>query len=191
MSDQTKDEIIKGHEYDGILELDNPLPKWWLFIFYTTIIFAIGYWSYYQFLGGPTLQQELAAELESIQAMKATHSKPKSSGGGQNLDIEALLANNNVLTNGKAAYEQTCAACHGQNGEGIIGPNLTDKYWLHSKGDYPGILAALEEGFPEKGMPAWKDIIPQESHTPIVIYVMSLAGTQPANPKEPQGELIE
>ena len=95
------------------------------------------------------------------------------------------------LETGKGHYAAKCAACHGQNGEGLIGPNLTDKYWIHSKGKAPGLLAAIRKGFPAKGMPPWEALIPKEDHVALAAYVYSLQGTNPEGGKEPQGELIE
>ena len=104
---------------------------------------------------------------------------------------KALLANPDQMKLGKAGYERVCATCHGKQGEGLIGPNLTDAYWIYSKGEFDSILVALREGFPAKGMPPWKDIIPKNEHGPIAAYTLSLQGTNPPNAKPPQGEEVK
>ncbi len=182
------DKLIEGHEYDGIQELDNPLPKWWLMTFYATIVFAIGYFAYYQIFDGPTSQEELNADLAEIQSNQPEVSTSTDS---SEIDVQALLANSDAMKIGEEAFGQFCIACHGQKGEGTIGPNLTDKYWMHSKGDLTGILVAIRDGFPQKGMPPWGQVIPPEKHAPLAAYVISLKGTNPPNAKAPQGNPIE
>jgi cytochrome c oxidase cbb3-type subunit III len=183
-------ELIEGHEYDGIKELDHPLPRWWLNLFYATIIFSVGYVGYYEFLGGPTHQQQLDRAMQKI-TKNQNLANLKAEQENSNIDVQSLLNDKDVLAVGEQAYLQTCAACHSAKGEGLIGPNLTDKYWLHSKGDFQGILTSILKGFPEKGMPPWEAIIPKEKHAPLAAYVISLQGTNPPNAKAPQGELVE
>jgi cytochrome c oxidase cbb3-type subunit 3 len=193
MSDSNKPtgEIIEGHEYDGIQELDHPLPKWWLNLFYATIVFAVGYYAYYEFLGGPSHEEQYKNSLQKILAKKENQLPGEEIKVVTDEDLQALLKDPEALAVGKAAYESKCAACHVNDGGGLIGPNLTDKYWIHSSGDYDGILQAILTGFPDKGMPPWGELIPKEQHPSLVAYVISLQGTEPANPKEPQGELVE
>lgn len=183
-------EIIEGHEYDGIKELDHPLPRWWVNLFYATIVFGILYVAYFEFLGGPTHQEQLNSAMAkiSVKREKADMTNAQANAG---IDVKALLNDPSALAIGAEAYQQVCAACHAAKGEGLIGPNLTDKYWLHSKGDFQGILTAILKGFPEKGMPPWEAIVAKEKHAPLAAYVLSLQGTNPPNPKSPQGELIE
>ncbi len=188
MSDEYKDEIIEGHDYDGIQELNNPLPKWWLFIFYASIAFSIPYFAYYEMFGGPTLSEQHETKMAKINAKRAEADKKFDAG---KVDLAALLADSGALEQGKKVYGQYCAACHGANGEGVVGPNLADKYWIHSKGEAEGILTAIREGFQTKGMPPWKDIVSAEDQPKLTAYVISLQGTNPANAKEPQGELVE
>lgn len=186
----TPDEkIIEGHEYDGIKELDNPLPKWWVYLFYATIVYGVCYFTYYEFLGGPSHKEQYEAAMAKIEK-KALANKPDDLDFVE-VDPETLINDSEALKVGAASYTQVCAACHGNKGEGIIGPNLTDKYWIHSKGDGQGILVAIREGFPDKGMPAWKDIVAKEKHAPLAAFVLNLQGTDPPNAKDPQGELIE
>jgi len=191
MSDDSKPngQIIEGHEYDGIQELDHPLPKWWVYLFYTTIVFAVVYWSYYELLGGPSHKEQYKTAMAKIESLAKNNATPEVN--FDEVDPVALMADSDAMKVGAAAFSQVCTACHGQNGEGGIGPNLTDSFWIHSKGGFKGILTALLEGFPAKGMPPWKDVIAQEKHAPLAAYVMSLKGSKPSNAKEPQGELVD
>lgn len=185
---QEEGQIIEDHEYDGIKELNNPLPSWWLTIFYVTIVFSFFYFFYYEVFNGPSHEEELQAAMDHYASVKQEKMEELSN---VEVDIQAILQDEAKLNEGKVTYIQTCAACHGEQGQGGIGPNLTDKYWIHSKGDYDGVMIALKQGFPAKGMPPWKDVIPIEKHALVVAYVLSLQGSTPENAKEPQGELNE
>lgn len=182
--------IIEGHSYDGIQELDNPLPKWWLATFYITIVFGVGYYAYYEIMGGPSHDEQLNAQMAKIEQLQEQHQAKQQKAAGE-IDLATFLQQSEVMDKGKEHFVAKCAACHGQNGEGLIGPNLTDKYWIHSKGKAKGLLAAIRQGFPEKGMPPWDALIPKEDHVALAAYVYSLQGTNPEGGKEPQGELIE
>jgi len=184
------DEVIQGHEYDGIEELNNPLPKWWLATFYGTIIFAVLYWGYYEIGPGPSHDETLARKMKAIETRYA-QADAAAQADAENIDVAALTSDPAVIESGKAKFIETCAVCHGQNGEGIIGPNLTDKYWIHSKGELLSIVEAIREGFPEKGMPPWGALIEPELQRNIAAYVTTLQGTNPPNAKEPQGDLVE
>jgi len=188
MSTKDRDQIIEGHDYDGIQELNNPLPKWWLATFYGTIVFALIYWGYFELFGGSSQDERLAAAMQNIEARKAAAVVEYDD---SNIDLDALLADAGSLATGKDQYDAVCTACHGPLGEGLIGPNLTDKYWIHGVGDVQHILDSFRVGYPEKGMPPWGHVIPREKHALLAAYVISLRGTSPPNPKEPQGELVE
>ena len=186
---QEFDVEIEGHEYDGIKEFNNPLPKWWLATFYGTIIFSIFYWGYYEVLGGPSHDEKLAARLEKVQ--QAQDVAAAEFAAQENIDLDALLGDEAALAVGKEHFDKTCVTCHGENGEGSVGPNLTDSYWIHSQGDIAGILYSIRTGFPEKGMPPWGPVIPREDHAKLAAYVITLQGTEPPNPKAPEGQLVE
>jgi len=190
MSKRRYDRPIAGHEYDGIQELNNPLPRWWLVTFFGTIIFAVVYFGYFQLGNAPSQDERLAKAMARIEGHKeeATTAVHEAT---ETVDVEALEHDPKVLATGKAQFDTKCMPCHGGHGEGTIGPNLTDDYWIHSKGDLDGILASFRNGFPDKGMPPWNDLIPADEQVPLAIYVMSLRGTNPPNAKEPQGELVK
>ena len=182
------DKPIEGHEYDGIEELNNPLPRWWLATFYGTIIFSVIYFGYFYLFGGPSQAERLAAKMAQVTELQEAAAAAFAAEEG--VDLDAVLADPAALEVGKAQFKKTCVPCHGEFGEGIVGPNLTDDYWIHSKGDVQGILYSIRTGFPEKGMPPWGQIIPREEHVPVAAYVLTLRGTHPPNAKEPQGEYV-
>jgi cytochrome c oxidase cbb3-type subunit 3 len=188
MSKNDRDQLIEGHDYDGIQELNNPLPRWWLATFYGTIVFAFLYWGYFELFGGPSHDERLAAAMETIQAKQAAAVVTYDD---SSVDLEALLADPASLALGKEQYDAVCVACHGTAGEGLIGPNLTDRYWIHGDGDLGHILDSFRIGYPDKGMPPWGNVIPADKHALLAAYVISLQGTDPPNPKAPQGELVE
>ena len=184
------EKLIEGHEYDGIKELDNPLPDWWLWLFLFTIIFGFLYWIHYSLGGGGLSSDESLAK--GMQEIKATQvASEKKIEAKTDLSLQGILASQEMLEKGKKAYMQYCTSCHGDYGQGVIGPNLTDEYWLHSKGQFEDIELAINQGFPDKGMPAWKDIIPAAEKPMIAAFVTTLKGTKPSNPKGPQGVKVE
>ncbi|MBF0491337.1 MAG: c-type cytochrome [Deltaproteobacteria bacterium] len=184
-----EDKLLLDHEYDGIKELDNPLPRWWLAGFYLAIIFAIFYMNYYFLGNGRTLKEEFdRAKAENN--LKILASRPKE-GPIDEKKLEALLADTKQVAQGKAVFEKNCSPCHGAQGQGIIGPNLTDEYWIHGKGKLSDILKVVSEGVKEKGMPTWGAILKPDELNQVVVYVKSLKGSNPANPKAPQGEKVE
>lgn len=184
MSDE-KDKIIPNHEYDGIQEQDNPLPRWWLMTFYGTIIFAIGYFGYYQLGTGPG--QELSfneeyATLKYEQALKNKSEEPDEK------SLAALLGDRGHRDLGAQVFEKRCISCHGPEGGGGIGPNLTDNFWINKKGTLEDIYHIIKVGVPEKGMPPWGGMLPPAEITDVTIFVKSLKGKSPANAKAPQGQ---
>ena len=189
MSDiKNDDKLMLDHEYDGIKELDNPLPGWWLATFYITIVFAVVYFIYYEFAGGPTLDQELSSDLNKIESVQQKAVETMGTKSEEN--YIALLDNKEVLEQGKAEFLTKCIACHGAQGQGIIGPNLTDEYWIHGDGDISSILQTINEGVVEKGMPPWKGVIAPELMENVAVYVFSIRGSNPPGAKPPQGEKV-
>ena len=186
---KSENEKLLDHEYDGIRELDNPLPGWWLATFYITIIFAVIYFFYYQFFGGPTLDQELEAKMKSITSAREVALVTKEEKSEES--FRALISDSDVLNNGKTEYIAKCVACHGNNAQGIIGPNLTDDYWINGDGTITSIIKLVNEGVPEKGMPPWKGQINPKLIEEISVYIYSLHGSNPEGAKPPQGSKVE
>ena len=180
--EQTETPQLTDHVYDGIEEYDNPLPNWWMVTFIATAIFAFIYYIHYTFGGGPTLADELAAEMKALPQV-ATASWNDS-------DVEKKMAALGGGDLGKAVFAGKCASCHGPDGQGLIGPNLTDKVWIHGKGQRADLMQVISEGVLDKGMPAWGSMISEADVLNVAAYVYSLRGSKPANPKAPQGQEV-
>lgn len=185
----TEKEKVLDHNYDGIQEFDNPLPGWWLTTFYGAIAFAFLYVGYYHFGPGPTPEAQLAQDLAEFRAQdeNARGKEPPPS----EEQLAAIFKDPARREAGKGIFLEKCSACHGPDGGGLIGPNLTDNYWIHGKGTLVDISGVVSEGVLEKGMPSWKVLLKKEDIQSVVAYVKSLRGTHPANPKPPQGEEVK
>ena len=178
------DEKLLDHEYDGIQEYDNPMPRWWVWTFWATIVFSV---AYALNVGGIGAGRGWLADYDAdMAAFKAAH--PQQGPGMTDAQLAALVQDPQALALGRATYAANCAACHGADGGGIIGPNLTDDYWLHG-GTLAQIQHTVNEGVLAKGMPGWSKMLKPDQLSAVVAYVASLHGTTPAKPKAPQGEL--
>lgn len=180
-------DIDLGHNYDGIRELDNRLPPWWLYGFYLCIVFA-GIYLYRNHVShtAPSSKEELTMSLEAAAIEKEAYLKKAANKVDEN--TVGYLSDATSLEAGKKIFTTTCAACHAADGGGMVGPNLTDAYWIHG-GSISDIFKTIKYGWPEKGMKSW-----QEDYSPVQMaqlssYVKSLVGTKPAKAKEPQGNL--
>lgn len=174
-----------GHDYDGITEYDNPLPGWWKAIFVATIVFAAVYGIYYH-LGGPGQSELQEYETE----MAAYYEAQAKSGKAIKVSEEMILMfgkSADALERVKGTYVAKCVQCHGAQGEGGIGPNLTDRFWIHG-GKPLEVWKTINDGVPAKGMLAWgKQLKPDEVAT-LAAYVLSFQGTRPPNAKAPEGK---
>lgn len=180
-----KADQLTDHDYDGIQEYDNDLPPWWTFLFYLTIIFSIIYLLNYHVLGtGDSQEMEYKKEMARAEVAKA---KFEASQG--NLAL-SFLTDAAALENGKKAYDANCIACHGAAGEGGVGPNLTDAYWLHG-GSIDDLVKVITYGVPEKGMIPWEKSLSKRQIVEVASYIHTMQGSNPPNAKEPQGELAE
>lgn len=175
---------LLAHEYDGIEEYDNPLPGWWTWIFIATIAFSIGYWIYFQMGPGPTVIAEYDAEMRAAAAREAALAPAP--GGVSEESLRALARDAGALAAAREAFATRCAPCHGPEGQGVIGPNLTDDYWIHGR-TLVDIRHTISEGVPDKGMVPWKDQLKPDEISALAAYVSTLAGTRPPSPKPPQG----
>lgn len=172
-------------EFDGIEEEDNPMPDWWLWTFLLSIIFAALYFMHYHIATDESLAKEYAEEKIRIETLMAKNG-PKLS----DLDAQfaASVGDPSRQETGKAIYTERCAVCHGSRGEGLIGPNLTDRNWIH--GNQVSLIAeVIANGVLTKGMPAWGQILSQDELISIVGYVKSLEGKMEAG-KAPEGEVF-
>ena len=180
-------QIDLGHDYDGIRELDNRLPPWWLYGFYLCIIFAgIYMYRYHVAHSAPLSAEELRIDLAKADAEKEAYLKNAASNVDEN--TVKLLTSPDDLDAAKKIFTTVCAACHKADGGGMVGPNLTDDYWLHG-GSIKDIFKTIKYGWPEKGMQSWKDTYSPTQIAQLASYVKSLHGTKPAVAKEPQGTL--
>lgn len=181
------DNMIEGYEYDGITELDNPCPDWLMYIFYFTAFLAVFFLGYY--FGSNSKNEILESYMKRLQNAQPTtvEQVPEVSES----ELVALLQEPAELTSGEEIFKDKCALCHGEFGEGLIGPNLIDNYWIHGSGKISDIAISIRSGIPDKGMAAWEDRIPEEDILRIAAYIKSLKGIQVENAKEPQGKLIE
>jgi cytochrome c oxidase cbb3-type subunit III len=182
-------QIDLGHEYDGIRELDNRLPPWWLYGFYVSIIFAVVYlWRYHVSHTAPLSIEELQIAMTQADEQKALYLKKSASNVDEN--TVKLLTEAADIAGGEKVYIQNCSACHGKAGEGIVGPNLTDDYWLHG-GGIKDLFKTVKYGWPEKGMRSWKDDLSPVQIAQVTSYIKSIHGTNPPNAKAQQGELYK
>jgi cytochrome c oxidase cbb3-type subunit 3 len=180
--------IALNHSYDGIVELDNYMPPWLKYIFYGTIAFAIIYMVNFFSLGlVQTSEQEYVAEVQQAELQVAEYRKANAAAIDEN--TARLVKEEALLAQAKSIYQQNCQACHGGAGEGGVGPNLTDEYWLHG-GDVKEVFKSIKYGIPQKGMIAWQQKLKPDEIQNVASYILSLQGTKPANAKEPQGDKV-
>ena len=175
-----------GHEYDGIRELDNSVPIWFNVLFYGLIVTGIVYlFTYHVFNIMPLQAQEYKNEMAAAQIQKDAYLK--TSGNAIDENTVKLITDATKLEAGKKIFVERCQVCHGEHAEGKVGPNLTDEYWLHG-GTVNAIFKTIKEGVPAKGMVSWKNVLKPDEIQIMASYVLSLQGSKPANPKDPQGE---
>lgn len=185
---ESEDEIIIDHNYDGIKELDNDLPPWWVYAFYITIIFAIVYLVRYEILDGPSQIEEYETEL--AEAKTAIEEYRKTAKDLIDVNTVTLLTETSDLSAGKTVFELNCIACHMADGGGGIGPNLTDEHWILGGGIKNVFKTVSDGGRDGKGMIAWKQILKPSEIVQVSSYLLTLQGTTPANPKAAEGEII-
>lgn len=180
-SDAPTDRILE-HEYDGIQEYDNPMPRWWLLTFAGTVIFSV---IYYFNVGPVGNGKGRIADYEAdMKAFAAAHPAP--SGGPSVEKLMALVTNADAVHEGKEVFAKNCVSCHRADGGGLIGPNLTDNSWIHGA-SIDSVYTTVSKGVLDKGMPAWGMVLKNDDVERVVAYIETLRGTKPVNPKAPQG----
>ncbi|MCB0480788.1 MAG: c-type cytochrome [Flavobacteriales bacterium] len=183
---EQEESIMFEHEHDGIRELDNNLPPWWLWGFYITIAFVPIYIAYYHFGSGPSSLDEYNMEMAEAAEAKAAYMAGLSNLIDEtNVELDLSEAG---LASGKKIFIDNCAACHGQSGEGGVGPNVTDEYWIHG-GGVKEVFSTIKYGVPTKGMIPWEAQLSPSQMKDVTNYILSLKGSNPPGAKEPQGEI--
>ncbi|HVJ17292.1 MAG TPA: cbb3-type cytochrome c oxidase N-terminal domain-containing protein [Polyangiaceae bacterium] len=185
---KARDEIdVLDHEYDGIKEYDNPLPRWWVLTCWASFWFSLAYFGYYHVFDkgesvAATYQREQIAAREQRLAQSA---KQQVSEAG----LSVLVADSALVADAKLLYGQRCAVCHGPDGQGQIGPNLSDGSWLHGRGELTQIYTVISEGVPSKGMPTWQAQLSPVELQKLTAFVGSLRGKN-LQGKAPEGTPI-
>lgn len=182
MNDNTnpaKDPLLLDHEYDGIQELDNNLPRWWVWLFYLCILFSGVYLTYYHVLGKGDLQ--IAAYRREMTAGDAIKNAAQAQFEAS-LSSLAPSKNEALLARGGQVFLTYCSPCHRADGGGLVGPNLCDDYWIHGS-TYADNLKVIINGVPEKGMLTWKGVLTPYDIQAVASYIYTLRGTSPPNPK--------
>lgn len=181
---EPQDPLLMDHEADGIKELDNSLPRWWVWLFYLTTVFAVVYMTYYHVLRAGDLQAaEYNKEFQRGEQLKAVALNR----------FEAELAtlepskDSVVLSDGQQTFMKFCAPCHRPDGGGLVGPNLCDSYWIHGS-NFVDSVKTIVNGVPEKGMVTWKGVLAPNQIKAVASFIYTLRGTQPPDPKPPENQ---
>lgn len=180
-------DVMLDHDYDGIRELDNVLPPWWVNLFYATIIFALVYLVRFHVFGDYTQAQEFDQEVAQAN-IEIEKNKANSPQEEITFDKVTLLKDAESLAKGKEIFTNACAACHKADGGGVVGPNLTDEYWING-GGIKNVFKLIAEGSKNNPtMVAWAKTLGTADVQKVASYVLSLQGTKPAGAKAQEGE---
>jgi cytochrome c oxidase cbb3-type subunit III len=178
--------IPQDEDFDGIKELDNRVPPWFNYLFGATILFGVVYLlNYHVWQSSPLPRAEYAEEVNAADLSRRIRMVAE---GTVNEDDLIALNDDISLKAGQERFLKNCITCHGSHGEGIVGPNLTDQYWIHG-GGIKNVYATIKNGVPEKGMISWKLVFTPKEIQQIASYVLSLQGSNPPNGKKPEGTI--
>lgn len=181
--------ILLDHDYDGIRELDNPLPRWWVYSFYLTIIFAVPYYVAHTFMNAESIEDEFKNDVARVTAIQNKNTLDQIV--FDQAEYEKVWENPKTKKIAKKTYKRKCKACHGKFGEGGVGPNLADNYWIHGNGDLKSVYKTITYGVIDKGMAAWGKTLGKDKVYAVLKYVAEFKGTNPKNPKAPQGKEVK
>jgi cytochrome c oxidase cbb3-type subunit III len=183
---QFEDKVL--HELDGIREYDNPMPGWLMAIWWGSLIFSAAYLIFYALsFGEGSMEAEYRGETQKALSVVQAHFDANPLVPPSTADLLAGANNPAVVQSGAARFARSCAACHGEKAQGLIGPNLTDDRWIHG-GSVEQIFQTIAKGWPPKGMPPWGRALKPEELSALVSYVRGLQGSNPPNPRPPEGE---
>lgn len=187
--EEEKELLMEDHEYDGIQEMDYPVPAWFNILFYSTVVFGVIYLLVYHVFGWGMLQEE---EYEHEMAIAQQQREEYLASSENNIDENTVVVDlaPETVNAGEALFTANCAACHGNDGGGTIGPNLADDYWIHG-GNVGDIFSTIKYGVLDKGMIAWEESLTPSEIAQVSNYIVSLRGSTPASPKAPEGDLFE
>lgn len=189
------DQVKEGHSYDGIQEYDNPMPRWWVNLFWATVFFSVVYCAIYLPDWGKTSLDEYKADVEgskqSSQSVVAQASAPPAQASASSTEalhdqLIKAARNPDSIKAGKSIYDSKCMPCHADKGQGLIGPNLTDDTWIHG-GQLDQIYHTVSVGVPAKGMIAWEGQLSEQDRINVVAFIRSIQDTNVAG-KAPEGE---
>jgi cytochrome c oxidase cbb3-type subunit 3 len=187
--DAYADVVIAGHTYDGIKEYDNPMPGWWVWTFVATVVFGVFYWVGITFFDWvPTYEDDLVASRAELMEIRQAYAVANPPFVADAEGLALLIGDPAQIASGAELYATVCAACHGDQGQGLIGPNLTDAYAVHSM-ENTNVYSIIAAGLPEAGMPPWEAVFSAEEMGALVAYVQALR-ENPVEGKEPEGEPI-
>jgi len=184
---ENENEMLLQHDYDGIKELDNTLPPWWVYMFYLTIVFAVVYLVRFHVMGGDTQEMELKNEIAQSKIEVAEYLK--TAPDLMDEKTVTLLTEPAALAEGKIIYTTNCMVCHRADAGGQIGPNLTDDQWILGGGIKNVFHTLMNGGRDGKGMISWKGTLKPKEMQKVASYILSLKGSNPVNPKASEGEI--
>jgi cytochrome c oxidase cbb3-type subunit III len=182
MNSEPKDPLLLDHDYDGIQELDNKLPRWWVWLFNLSIVFAVIYFTYYHVMGKGQLMAAQYQEEMKIGDLLKSKAVAEFEGNMASLKPSTDAV---VLAEGKQTFTTLCAPCHRPDAGGLVGPNLCDDYWIHGS-NFVDNLRTIWNGVPTKGMVTWRGILKPNTIYSVGSYIYTLRGTNPKNPKPPE-----
>lgn len=184
---EKEETVMLDHDYDGIKELDNHLPPWWKWLFYFTIAWAFVYFFVYHVFGlFPLSEEEYNMEMKAAEV--AQEARMKLAGNMIDENTVEITDDVELLAKGKSIFDRDCMPCHGPQGQGLIGPNFTDDYWIHG-GSIKDMYKTIKYGVPQKGMISWQSKLSPADMRNVASFIKTLRGTDPPNQKEPQGDL--
>jgi cytochrome c oxidase cbb3-type subunit 3 len=182
-----EDELMLDHDYDGIKELDNVLPPWWVYLFYGTIIFALVYMVRFHIYNDYTQDEEFKEAMELAELEKSK--LPKDPAAEVSYETVVVLTDATSLAKGKEIFTNACAACHKADGGGLVGPNLTDEHWING-GGIKNVFKLISEGSKNNpSMVAWNKTLSSKDIQSIASYILTLKGSNPAGAKAAEGEV--
>ncbi|SDX24846.1 cbb3-type cytochrome c oxidase N-terminal domain-containing protein [Flavobacterium degerlachei] len=184
---ENEENLLLDHDYDGIKELDNNLPPWWVYLFYGCIVFAAVYLVRFEVMDGDNQEMELKKEMAQAKIDVAEYMKTAPDLMDEKTVV--LLTEPADLAEGKVIFTTNCAACHRADAGGQIGPNLTDDHWILGGGIKNIFHTLVNGGRDGKGMIAWKGTLKPKEMQKVASYILSLKGSNPVDPKAPDGEI--